>query len=127
MSNRTPEQDSEMIALAQSSLYHWTQREDCQPRNLSIGMWQVSRVYAVLESATEALRYASACLKVSEENELDAFCLTYAHEAMARAYSVASDIAQTNHHLTLARDHAEQIDDAESTKMALADLETIQA
>ena len=45
---RTPAEDERMISLCHASLAHWRERMDCTTRNLSIGYWQLSRVYAVL-------------------------------------------------------------------------------
>ncbi len=46
--DRTELESEQMLLLAQASLWHWTQRPDCTPRNLSIGYWQLSRVFALL-------------------------------------------------------------------------------
>src|ERR1700687_1872237 len=45
-SNRTTIECEQMLQLSQASLWHWTQRSDCTPKNLSIGNWQLSRIYA---------------------------------------------------------------------------------
>ena len=37
---RTAEEDEAMVQLSLASTWHWTQREDCTPANLSIGYWQ---------------------------------------------------------------------------------------
>ena len=44
----------EMIALAQASAWHWSQRQDVRPKNFSISAWQLAGVY------TEAGRYEEA-------------------------------------------------------------------
>ena len=58
--NRTHQDDEEMTRLCQASIWHWTQREDCTDKNLSIGYWQASRVYALLGQADDARRYGQA-------------------------------------------------------------------
>ena len=60
--NRTPAEDQEMVELCLASLWHWSQRDDCTPTNLSIGYWQASRVYALLGQAENAMQYARLCL-----------------------------------------------------------------
>jgi hypothetical protein len=35
--DRTPEDDERMLRLAQASLWHWTERNDCDNTNLAIG------------------------------------------------------------------------------------------
>lgn len=64
---RTPDEDLMMLARAIASLWHWTQRPDCTPRNLSIGYWQVSRVCALIGDGTLARHYAEACLRFSRD------------------------------------------------------------
>jgi len=125
MAERTPEQVREMLYQAQASLYHWTQRDDCEPENLSIGLWQVSRVYAVLDSAVEAMRYAKDCLEISQETELSAFHVGYAHEAVARAAMVAGDSVLANVHIDKAIECAALIDDTGSQQMVLDDVKSI--
>ena len=42
--NRSTEENLSMLHTAIASLWHWTQRDDVRPENLSVGYWQVSRV-----------------------------------------------------------------------------------
>ena len=65
--DRTPEEDALMREMAHASLFHWMMREDVTPRNRSIGLWQVSRVSAVLEDGPVAMRYARDCVTLSED------------------------------------------------------------
>jgi hypothetical protein len=81
--DRSPDEDEEMIRLCQASIYHWTQREDCTNRHLSIGYWQCSRIYAMLNRGVEARRYADYSLRYAESEP--AFYRGYAYEALARA------------------------------------------
>src|SRR5262245_27775596 len=81
--DRTPDEDEQMIRLSQASMWHWTQREDCKRQNLSIGYWQLSRVYAIAGRPDDARRYGQLCLEHSREEP--PFYLGYAYEALARA------------------------------------------
>ena len=81
--DRTDEDDEQMIALAHASVWHWTQREDRLPRNLSVGYWQLSRVYAILGHGERARHYGNLSLAAAQEEE--PFYLGYAHEALARS------------------------------------------
>src|SRR5687767_8125788 len=63
---RTPDEDRQLLLLSLTSLYHWTQRADCSPRNLSIGYWQAARVFALLGQAGNARAFATVCLEQSE-------------------------------------------------------------
>lgn len=111
-----------MIHGAHASCYHWSKVGNAT--NLSIGEWQISRVYAVLKRPEPALYHARRCLEISEQNKLPAFNLGYAHEALARALSLTHDPA-AQQHLDQAHQHATAITDPEEQKVLLADLQTI--
>src|SRR5437773_2541851 len=66
--SRTTDEDAMLLHLCHTSLWHWTQRDDCTPRSLSIGNWQVSRAYAVLGDAVNARRFGVLCLKHSGDD-----------------------------------------------------------
>lgn len=109
--DRTPDDDERMISLAHAALAHWRERADCTPRNLSIGYWQVSRVYAVLGQAENARHYGQLCLTASAGEK--PFYLGYAHEALARAEQLSRDIPAAEHHLAEARRLAALVADKE--------------
>jgi hypothetical protein len=123
--DRTPEEDEAMLLLSLASLWHWTQRPDCTKQNISIGYWQVSRVYTLLRQVENARRYAQRCLDESQGEAVPLFCLGYAYEALARAESIAGERARMKAYLSLAYQTAERMTDMEAHKMLLADLETI--
>lgn len=122
---RTPDEDEQMIRLGLASMYHWSQRTDCTPNNLSIGYWQVSRIYALLSQVENARHYGKLCLKVSQEADLPPFYLGYANEALARAEAIAGDKSRMNDYLAQANQAAQQISDLESKEALLNDLDTI--
>jgi len=121
--DRTAEEDEQMIRLAQASLWHWTERSDCSDKNLSIGNWQVSRVYALLSQADNARKYAQLCLEKTPAD--DPFCLGYAYEALARAESIAENAERAKAHLAQAWQQAEAVTDDESKQMLVDDLQTL--
>ena len=121
--DRTPEEDEQMICLSLASLWHWTQREDCTRRNMSIGYWQASRIYALVGQAEFARKYGLLSLEYSTEKE--PFYMGYAYEALARAESVAGNREKMEEHLVKARGLVENISDVESRKILLADLDGI--
>lgn len=108
--DRTPDECERMVSLAHASLAHWRERADCTPQNLSIGYWQVARVYAVLGQAENARRYRELCLQASAAEP--PFYLGYAHEALARAAKLAGNAAVAAEHLATARQLAAQVTDA---------------
>jgi hypothetical protein len=124
-SERSAEEEEEMLRLSLTSLWHWTQRKDCEPTNLSVGYWQVSRVFALMGQADNARRFGRRSLQASAQAEADPFYAGYAHEALARAESVAGNTAEVKQHLEQARSLAQKIKDEESKKLLLKDLATI--
>ena len=118
--DRTPEENLKMVALSQASIFHWTQREDCTDRNLSIGYWQASRIAAILGHAGEALRHAEVCISYS--GQLPPFYLAYAHEAMARAHALAGRAEVAREHLKAAHELVASVVEEGDRKMLLGDL-----
>ena len=122
---RTPEEDEAMIQLGLASLWHWNQRPDCTPENLSIGYWQVSRIYTLLGQVDNARRYGQLSLQAARQEGVLSFALGYAYEALARAESLAGDKAQMQGHLAAAQQVAQQMTNLEEREQLLADLDTI--
>ncbi len=118
--NRTPEEDRQMVLLNQASLWHWTQREDCTKRNLSIGYWQASRIYALIEDSHSARKAAELSLEHTSEDE--PFYLGYAYEAMARAELVAENRTAAKEYLASAQEQLERVTEADEKKWLGADL-----
>mgnify|MGYP001032620838 CR=1 FL=1 len=124
--DRSAEEDEQMIRLALASHWHWTQREDCTATNISVAYWQTSRVYAAQGQADNARHYARRCLAASDGDDVPAFYLGYAYEALARAEHIAGDHQAMDQYLSIARQMAETIADKESRQWLLDDLETIE-
>ena len=124
-SARSVEEDEKMLLLGLASLWHWSERADCTPTNLSIGCWQVSRIYAVLGQAENARRYALRCLDYSRGEDTLPFYLGYAYEALARAKALAGNRAEMEQALAEAHLAAARMSDLESQKQLLDDLNTI--
>ena len=118
--DRTPDECERMISLAHASLAHWRERADCTAQSLSIGYWQLSRVYAVLNQAENARRYGQLCLEVSRAEP--PFLLGYAHEALARAEKLAGNASLAQHHMAEARRLAALVPNAEERQLLEADL-----
>lgn len=123
--DRTPEEDILMVSLSHASVYHWTQRADCKPINVSIGFWQLSRVNAVIGRPTDAYSYAVLCLAKSDT--LPPFYRAYAYEALARAEKLANNASAANAHLTMARSLAALVESAEERAMVCKDLDELDA
>lgn len=122
---RKKNEDDQMLQLSLTSLWHWTQRKDCTPTNLSIGYWQVSRVYALLRQADNARRFGKLCLEAAQGKEVLPYYKGAAYEALARAEMVAGDLNEMEKYLIQAHQIAASLPNLEEKKMLLADLATI--
>ena len=118
--NRTPAEDEEMIRLSQTSLWHWTQRNDCTRANLAIGYWQVARVYAIVGRADEARRYGQLCLEHGRHES--PFLHAYANEALMRAEIAAGNSAAAAQFRIEALRLAADVTDSEERDLILNDL-----
>lgn len=123
--SRSPEETDEMLALSYASLYHWMKRADCKPDNLSVAYWQLSRVHALAGQGDLAVSWGNKCLEVSVNENLQAFYLGYAFEALARGYLEKGDKAAAKTNLGSAQKELEKVTDAESRKQLEADLKII--
>ena len=121
--HRSPDEELVMLQTAMASLWHWSQREDATPQNLSVGNWQVSRVYCLLGQVDNALRYAEVSLKLTEGCE--PFYAAFAYEALARAEMVAGNKAKMQEYLEKAFVLAEKVEDEEDKQVLMADLRSI--
>jgi hypothetical protein len=128
---RDERQVEEMLHASHASFWHWLQVPECTPTNLSIGFWQLARVYAVAGRAGDARRWAQRCLDVGEASGLEPFYRAYAHEAMARAVLIAdtaggaADAGVADRHLDAARALLPEIDDAEDRDRLAKDLDSL--
>ena len=122
--NRSNEEYMEMLHTAIASLWHWTQRKDVTDENLSVGYWQVSRVYCLIRQPNNARRYGR--LALDHAKDLHPFFKGYAYETLARAEMIADKRYIMLTHLEKAREMLEQVEDAEDRELLKKDLETIQ-
>lgn len=122
---RTPAEEDEMLNLSIASLWHWTQRPDCTNKQLSLGFWQVSRIYAITGRPENATWYAERCLEVTEDAGLPPFYLGYAYEALARAAMAGRDKRQAMEYIAQARVLAQRETNEEDKQSLLDDLATI--
>jgi hypothetical protein len=122
-SNRSIEENMEMLHTAIASLWHWTQREDVTPKNLSIGYWQVSRVYCLVKQPNNARRYGLLSLQYAKE--LSPFLKGYAYETLARAEMIADKRVIMKEYLAKAHEMLELVDDEEDRQLLAKDLESL--
>jgi DNA-binding transcriptional MerR regulator len=120
---RTVEQDDEMVHAAHASRYHWG--EVGEPANLARGEWQCSRVYAVLGRGEPALHHARRCLEICQQHGIGDWDLAFAYEALARASRVAGNLEGRERYAALAREAGLKIAEAEDREGFEADMATV--
>jgi hypothetical protein len=123
--DRSAAEDEEMLRLSMASTWHWTQRPDCTPVNLSVGYWQTARVYTLLKQANRGRHYAQMALDTAQNGSTGPFYVAYAYEALARVEALAGEKHKKEIYLNEARRLAEHIADVEDRKVLEADLQTI--
>jgi hypothetical protein len=120
---RTAEEDLTMLHMAIASLWHWTQRADVQAENLSVGHWQVSRVYNLLKQPHNARTYGLLALKYAEG--LDPFFKAYAYETLARAEMQAGNRVIMNAYIEKSKELVSQLKQEEDRVLLLKYLSSI--
>jgi hypothetical protein len=120
---RSTEENMEMLHTAIASLWHWSQREDVTQKNLSVGYWQVSRVYCLIGQPNNARRYGQLSLEYARG--LSPFFKGYAYETLARAEMISGKRYIMLTHLEKAREMLKQIEEEEDRQLLEKDLETI--
>jgi len=121
--SRTSEEDEEMLNAAHASRYHWGHAGTML--QVSVGEWQISRVYSMLGRSEPALHHAERCLDISRKSRLGRFYLAYAYEGMARASAVAGRRTARDRYAREARRLGNRIRDRDDRRMLLEDLATI--
>jgi len=125
-SDRTEADDRLMREMAHASLFHWLRREDVAATKVSVGLWQVSRVHAVLGDGAQAMRYAEECIRLSEGEELPPFYQGYAREAAARAARRLGAEERCRAELEAARSLAGEVEEEDERAMLIADIEELE-
>lgn len=122
---RIEEDVENMLLLANASLWHWKQRDDCKPQNLSIAYWQLGRVNCLAGDLRLARHYGKKCIDVSTKNGLDPFSLGYGYEVMADAAARDGQAGEAGKYLRLAREQLDKVRDKFNHGLLEADLERI--
>ncbi|WP_413300689.1 hypothetical protein AA0X95_19245 [Bacillus sp. 1P10SD] len=122
---RTTEEEEKMIHLAHTSFWHWTQVVDHTPQNVSIGYWQLSRVYAFAKLGERALYFGEQCLEVSLKNEIEPFYIGYAYEALCRANALLEKDELAKDQFNLAMDYAQLVKVDSAKESLIKDLNSI--
>jgi len=119
---RTGAETEDMLLLANASLWHWKQRTDCKPMNLSIAYWQLGRVNCLAGDTDLAKQFGEKVIQVSKDHKLSAFSLGYGYEVMAHASLLEGDAKAARKYLDLADAQLAKIKDKEEKDLLGADL-----
>ena len=125
--DRTAEEDDELVHQVHASAYHWTAAPECEPKNRARGEWLCSRVYSVLGRAEPALHHARRCLVLCEQHpdNVEDWDVAFAYEALARASRVAGEEDEARRYELRGRELADQIADPEDRDIVLRDYATL--
>ncbi len=122
-SDRTHDDDVNMIHMAHASRYHWggvgTALE------FTRGEWQISRVYSLLGMGESALFHAEEALKLCLDNGIGDFDLAFGYEAMARACSVLGKQDDKAAFIGKAKEAAKAIADEGNRRHVESEISTI--
>jgi DNA-binding transcriptional MerR regulator len=125
--DRTPEQDDEMVFSTHASSYHWSKGGGTLA-NAARGHWQIARVYSTLGRGEPAVWHAQRCLDLAEAavkaGVADDWDVPAALEGLARAQAVAGDRAAAEATRARAREALAGIADPEDRQLIEQDLET---
>ena len=123
--DRTQDEDDEMIHCAHASAYHWLQVGT--PANRSRSEWQCARVHAILGQVEQALYHARRCHELVEAHpeEMKDWDLPAAYEALARAHMVAGNLDEARTWAELGRAATARIADDDDRAVIEADFATI--
>ena len=114
-----------MIHVSHASFWHWTQGEDHTPLNISIGTWQLARVYAVAGLPERADYFAQRCIEAGENNHLAPYFIGYGNEKSARAKALQGDRKAAQDLISRVRRLADQVQELDDRAVLLDDLNTI--
>jgi len=120
--DRSHFEDVRMLDYAHASLAHW--RTAGTAVRHQRGEWLISRVFAVLGDGVQALKHAQLCYELLEGNkdEMQDFDFAFVYEAIARAYAVSGDRAETMKFLERAQKAGEAIQEQEDREVFFAEL-----
>ena len=120
--NRTLEDNEEMIDYAHSSLAHW--RKAGKEINLQRGYWLLSRVYSVIKKVDPCVEYAIRCQKVTNDfpDQMEDFDIAFSFEALARAHALAGNKDEFLKYHKMAKDTGKSIKKDDDRKVFEDDL-----
>jgi hypothetical protein len=104
---RTPEEQDEMVRLAQVSRWHWGKVGT--PVEFVRGDQFLSKIYATLADGVTALRYARRALDACVANNISDFDIAFVYQSLGEAHQLLGNGAEAARYNELARDAGTKI------------------
>ena len=123
----TDEETEDMLLLSSASLFHWKQREDCQPMNLSVAYWQLGRVNCMAGNTEIARHYGNKVVCLSQEKGLSPFSMGYGYEVLLNVAILESNSEDARKYLELARAELDKIEDKDELELLKTDIDKLEA
>jgi len=126
--DRTPDEDDEMINAAHASAHHWSMLKGHidETRWLQSGPRshnQLTNVYIALKRAEPALYHAERCVKMCVDRGIGDFDLAFGYECLARAYDLTGDTRNRDRNLKFAEEAGSSIEKDEDRKFFMEELQ----
>jgi hypothetical protein len=122
--DRTPEQDRDLLAAAFASRQHWVDAGGTV-ENLAIADWQVAHAASLAGLADTALAFAAASTERTEAADLPMWMKASAHEGLARAYAAAGDRSGYDREAAHAKELLDAVDDVQDRDLIRSQLASI--
>jgi hypothetical protein len=119
--DRTPDDDHQMILYAQASRFHWGFVGT--PVEFQAGDWLISKVYFLLGHKEESMYAAKRCLEICEKENIGGFNIAFAHESMARACRLNGDMEGFREHQAIAMEKAMLVEDKDDREYTISEIE----
>jgi cation transport regulator ChaB len=120
---RTPDEEREMIVLAAASRYLWEAVGGDE--QLMVGDWQIAHVLSLLGDGSQAVGFATEALRRTEANGWGDWRLASALEGVARAHAARGDAAQRDRYAAMCRAALAGIEDAEERDLIASQLTSV--
>jgi len=121
--DRTPDDDRQMLTLAFASRWHWG--EIGTDENRAVSDWQVAHVASLIGEASLALSFAQAAYDTARSADLPDWMQASTAEGLARAHACAGDMASYEQYANEARERCSRLDDEEDRELILGQLASI--
>ena len=117
--DRTAEDDEDLLRTAYSSAYHWQRASGAGPEHEARASYMIAKALLATGQGARAMVTADHCLAICQAHELGDFDLAYAHEIRTRALEALGRLDEARQSAAAAR--AVPIADAEDRSIVEQD------